>query len=917
MADRTPNMSHRYVPHPDDGWDEVRETIDGFTTVEASFYPGRYSENYTYPVRYEGPSQESFKQMEPSLGPAEVIDLARSAVENGRQETKRSLAGTEGVSEAVELKLTIDLGHQNIQDIPKEVVSIIKDEVARLSLSHNQIWHIPYKFAECTKLTYVNIRYNLLKEFPKAVGTPSTYRQLLHLNQLQILDLSRNKLQKIPEDIGNMTALRVLSIQHNRLENLPLCLADLSTLQILKVAGNPLVTPLKRVAEGKDGDPIPALSTDNERDTFLTSNVKKYLRQSAVPVRSEIESGGESSEGPLDTPRPLKRGLSGRFPVIPSTSGSESASDARSPALTRPPPIPSRSHYRVASGQNAVLQNAALRRPGVAPLSAGNERNRSNSESILQATQATRNKRMGIVPRKQTNLSTVDETRTNRYSHYRGLSHGSVLHEKHSNGLGGGNSSSSPVSPAENERQRPTFVKRLSSLPEHKRDSQSSDEIVEAAKGILYSLFQVHPHISTLISVARDGASKRTSLEQVYYNASTHVEELDKELHLFDTFFDEEEEGERSNDAVYRACATCIMAYEHVGSLLLQNLGNIVQNGDPRYVRTLLLLIFGSLVEARNACSSLGIALRGIEQIESQERKTDVIHEEGPQRRDPSITPTRVRPNPAKRLRSDTAIQHATHYSSYAMSGNNTPAVPLYVNGRSRSNSRTNTLTSSTVSSVANTPRSGESFGLPGTPWTNFRSNTMHGVDESESEAMFEKIFLNLTNAYDHALKGMPLVHRHVSRCLEVALETHTTREICAFWKHLVDSCLVALDVSGALKIRLANLKLKDPGLRNQRDFWQLCNAFTKALVVVLMGVKRAKELEIIPTDIIQVLRPVQTSVKEAGKLINNSPWSYLAADNPPAHDAYHHSSNSSSPYVTSIPATPLSAALGPAAQAT
>jgi hypothetical protein len=69
--------------------------------------------------------------MEPSLGFAEVIDLARSAVENGRQETQRSLTGTEGVSEAVELKLTIDLGHQNIQDIPKEVVSIIKDEVAR------------------------------------------------------------------------------------------------------------------------------------------------------------------------------------------------------------------------------------------------------------------------------------------------------------------------------------------------------------------------------------------------------------------------------------------------------------------------------------------------------------------------------------------------------------------------------------------------------------------------------------------------------------------------------------------------------------------------------------------------------------------------------------------------------------------
>lgn len=618
----------------------------------------------------------------------------------------------------------------------------------------------------------------------------------------------------------------------------------------------------------------------------------------------------------------LKRGLSGRFPVIPSTSGSESASDARSPSVNRPPPIPSRSHYRIASGQNAVLQNAALRRPGLAPLATGNERNRSNSESILQATQATRNKRMGMITRKQTNLTTVDESRTNRLSHYRGLSYGSALHSKHSNGVNGnGNSSSSPVSPTENERQRPTVVKRLSSLPEHRRESSWTDEVVEAAKGVLYSLFQVDPHIKALLSVVRDGASKRTSLERVYYNASTHVEELDRELHIFEVSCGEEdEEGSLSNEAVQRACATCLMAYDHVCALLLQNIGKLIQNGDPRYVRTLLLLVYGSLVEARNACSSLGINFQAIQEAKLRKPQPEIIHEENSRRRDRSVTPTRVRPNPGMRMRSDTAIQHAALYNHYALTGTGTPAVPLYVNGRSRSNSRTNTLTSSTSSSVANTPRSGESFGLPNTPYTAYstsRSNTMHGFDDNESEAMFEKIFISLTCAYDHALKGIPSVHRHVSRCLEVALESHTAKEICAFWKHLVDTCYVAMDVSGALKLRLSNIKLKDPNLRNQREFWQLCTAFTKSLVEVLMGIKRAKELDIIPTDIIQVLRPVQTSVKEAGKLINSSPWSHLAADNPPVHDVYHHSSNSSSPYPTSMPPTPLSAALGPAAQAT
>jgi iron only hydrogenase large subunit-like protein len=65
------------------------------------------------------------------LSPEETIELARRAVENGIQETKRSLAGSEAVSDVVKPKLTIDLGHSNISRIPEPVVDAIKDEVER------------------------------------------------------------------------------------------------------------------------------------------------------------------------------------------------------------------------------------------------------------------------------------------------------------------------------------------------------------------------------------------------------------------------------------------------------------------------------------------------------------------------------------------------------------------------------------------------------------------------------------------------------------------------------------------------------------------------------------------------------------------------------------------------------------------
>lgn len=40
----------------------------------------------------------------------------------------------------------------------------------RLSLSNNQLFHIPYRFAECSHLRYLNIRSNNFREFPKGVS---------------------------------------------------------------------------------------------------------------------------------------------------------------------------------------------------------------------------------------------------------------------------------------------------------------------------------------------------------------------------------------------------------------------------------------------------------------------------------------------------------------------------------------------------------------------------------------------------------------------------------------------------------------------------------------------------------------------------------------------------------------------------
>ncbi|PKY02185.1 cell morphogenesis protein Sog2 [Aspergillus campestris IBT 28561] len=861
--------------------------------------------------------------------PEETIELARRAVENGIQETKRSLAGSEAVSDVVKPKLTIDLGHSSIVRLPEAVVDIIKDEVERLSLSHNHLFHIPYRFAECSHLKYLNIRSNNFREFPKGV-----YK----LPFLEILDLSRNKLSHLPEEIKRLTSLRVLSVAQNRLDELPLGLSDMNKLQILKVAGNPLRQPLQRLLEAPDADVAASAMTDNEKEVALTAELKRFLKtkQPVTTPESEI------AEIVWDTPRPVKqRGVSSRFPVIPSTG--DSASDPKSPSLSRPPPIPLKSHYRVASGQ-ASFHNGMLQRPGMTPLVGLNERNRSNSEGIIQASFAARFKRMGVINRKNTDLGTLNEARPFRNSHLRGLSHGSILRIRPSAAMGG-NNSPSPSSPRERRRLKEGFVNRMSSLPEHKSERDVADPIIESAKGILFALFQVQSHISALINVIKRDDTRRNSLEIVFYNASTHVHRLNEALENAEN--PRSDWTPQSNEAVRRECETCIMAYAHVGALLRNSLDKIVANGDPRYVRSLMLMIYGGIVELRNACVSLGVPLETRKRVSTRKPSVPEIHRESElSSRDKfpgsAMTPTRGRDPSltARRFRSDTTIQHPQLTASgpppmptHSQSALSSPgfAPPSFGFGsRSRSSSRSNMVNTSVPSSLA-TPRSGESF----PPMPNVvvpRVNPLTGLEEIEEERIFERIFYQLTSAYTAALQALPLARRQLMRCLEVAEQTRESEGIQLLWNNLIRRCRICLEVSEALGMRLSSMKVKEPGggMRNQREFWQLCKGFMQSFVDLVTDMREVRSMQLLPPDMITILRPVQRASREAGRLIEASPWSYLAdmavthapsnLYGPPLQTQHpHHAQMMSAPHTfnTDSSPTPLSAALGPAAQAT
>lgn len=63
---------------------------------------------------------------------------------------------------------------------------------------------------------------------------------------LKVLYLSKNKLKRLPESLGNLGLLQTLDVSHNNLKELPTSLAKLTRLAKLNVCANAKLTKLDK-----------------------------------------------------------------------------------------------------------------------------------------------------------------------------------------------------------------------------------------------------------------------------------------------------------------------------------------------------------------------------------------------------------------------------------------------------------------------------------------------------------------------------------------------------------------------------------------------------------------------------------------------------------------------------------------------
>lgn len=639
------------------------------------------------------------------------------------------------------------------------------------------------------------------------------------------------------------------------------------SLQVLKFEGNPVSFPPKDAFQPHLGSPTNnGASRDAEvSEVATTAAVKKFLKNYAVNGRMESETTtDESSEG-VETPKvPLKRAVSGRFPV--KVSGSD-VPDLRSPnGVQRPPVVPARSHQRGLS-----QHSTAVRRPGVMPLTIGNvtERLRSNSESLLRSDRPeSRSRRMGMVPRKTSELGTLDETDADApFNHYRGLSHGSAMQ-------GTAQRSESPAASAEQYLNRPIYVRRLSILPERRRESKMFDPVIEAAKGILYSVFQIHPMIQVLMTLTNNGNVKRSSLEIVFYNTSSHVEELELEIQRYDAAMSDDDNPSPSNENVHRACRTLVSAYGHVCTLLADNVDSFVDNGDPRYIRTLLMLLYNSIMEIRVTLSSV-TSTTSKSTISEETERNDTIKPYFREASAPAATGRpAMAPTPARR-------RAATHHTN--KSSTTSLAAPPVNHGPRQLQTAT--------------------YPRPAEPLTSLHTDA--GA-VSEEELQFERIFTYLKRSADLVMQTLPRFTAQLSDALNNAMQQRAPVQLL-HWKGLIATCHSIIEQTEVMRNRINSVNLRDPAMRFQAGLWNPCISFIASWEQLISKLTTLRNKVPLPPDARARLKPIHHSMKETTTAIYQSPWHQLVTNTSARAEVL-------SPM---MPITPQSAALGPAMQAT
>ncbi|KAF9520540.1 hypothetical protein BS47DRAFT_1311488 [Hydnum rufescens UP504] len=532
---------------------------------------------------------------------------------------------TQALLESPDNGETLDLtkwGFTEVSEASAQELSRIgaKDEedigvVTRIALSNNLLTSLPQSFDLLGRLRYLNLRQNSFSTFPDV---------LTELPSLEILDISRNYLSVLPAEPGYLRNLRVFSLAKNQLTHLPEYISTFEDLRVFKLDSNPITWPPPEVW-GRD-----VIHDDDDQGQAWISQLRSWL----------ANNHGDTPEP--DSPQDAKEGSDSNDEVIiarshlarPTSDLSSITFHARSDSVD--------SQLSGASLDSPKLERSERRftkrlLPSATLPSADEESptdDSSPSETLpmdtsLPNAQHTRNASYSVgsqnPPNRQTVLSnkkSLPDLRSSTLdSGQRGLNRSRKISpqaEAYAPLVAeiplSGSPSALPTSskpeidavPIDNERN--LYFRRLSTLPKPRESDKMPTgllNIVDSIRGILFSLSQIYSAVRNYTVSAID---ERTSgvLGKVLNPASSYLSGLINALDKFDSI---SERGGIPPPVVCRSllesCKDNVAVFGKVTSVLQLQLKVLSASHDPRYTRTLLLMLYGSTAEISNSWQAM------------------------------------------------------------------------------------------------------------------------------------------------------------------------------------------------------------------------------------------------------------------------------------------------------------------------
>ncbi|KAJ3876417.1 RAM signaling pathway protein-domain-containing protein [Lentinula edodes] len=184
-----------------------------------------------------------------------------------------------GVTLVLMKKNFADVGSDAAEELATICREFPEDEcrVQRISLGHNRLTTLPMEFALLSRLRYLNLKSNCFSVFPDV---------LTLMPAIDTLDISHNKIKRLPSQPGHLVNLRVFCFSRNKVTRLPVYLSRFHNLTVLQADKNPIEWPPKAVMEP------PNLVADGAK--FSISWIKSIQKWIESETTSEIHPHDDS-----------------------------------------------------------------------------------------------------------------------------------------------------------------------------------------------------------------------------------------------------------------------------------------------------------------------------------------------------------------------------------------------------------------------------------------------------------------------------------------------------------------------------------------------------------------------------------------------------------------------------------------------